>query len=95
MSVHRALNKVIALYPSGRLNYKVYDSVSTTDKFWIVEVHNTDAPESLLQIEVFDDNGIPKCCVTKKLNVGRKSMFKFMNQFVDALEESRFSEPTS
>jgi hypothetical protein len=49
-------------------------------------VYNKDIPGSLLQIEVIDDEGVPKCSVLQKVNVGRKSMFKFMNRFVDALD---------
>jgi hypothetical protein len=95
MNIARALDKVVTFYPPGILDIKVFKTPSEEDSFWIVEVRNTEVPDSLLQIEVFDDNGVPKCCVTKKLNIGRRSMFKFMNDFVDALEESYSSETTS
>jgi len=93
--VHHALDRVIALYPPGLLEYSAYKTVSQEDSFWIVQIHNTQIPDSLLQVEVFDDDGIPKCCVTGRVNIGRKTMFRFMDQFVDALEASRLSEPMS
>jgi hypothetical protein len=95
MNIARALDKVLTYYPPGILETKIFKTVSEEDSFWIVEVRNTEVPDSLLQIEIFDDNGVPKCCVTKKLNIGRRSMFKFMNDLVDALETSNLSETIS
>lgn len=84
-NVHNALSNVVAMYTANTLDYEVVQYIPE-DNLWIVNVYNRDAPGSLLQIEVIDDFGIPKCCVLQKTNVGRKSMFKFMNRLVDALD---------
>jgi hypothetical protein len=84
-NVHNAFSDVVAKYSANTLDYEVVQHIPQ-DNLWIVNVYNRDAPGSLLQIEVIDDNGIPKCCVLQKTNVGRKSMFKFMNRLVDALD---------
>lgn len=93
--VHHALDRVLAMYPQNTLTYTVYETVTPDEKFWVVEVRHTQVPDSLLQVEVFDDDGIPKCCVTQRLNIGRRSMFKFMDYFVNALDSSHLSEPMS
>lgn len=84
-NVHNALSDVMACYKANTLDYEVVQHIPE-DNLWIVNVYNRDATDSLLQIEVIDDDGIPKCCVLQKVNVGRKSMFKFMNRLVDALD---------
>jgi hypothetical protein len=84
-NVHNALADVVAMYKANVLNYEVLQEIPE-DNLWIVNVYNRDAPGSLLQIEIIDDKGIPKCCVLSKVNVGRSSMFKFMNRLVHALE---------
>ena len=84
-NVHNALSDVVRLYTANTLDFEVVQYIPE-DNLWIVNVYNRDAPGSLLQIEVIDDFGIPKCCVLQKVNVGRKSMFKFMNRLVDALD---------
>ena len=84
-NVHNALSDVVSMYASNALDYDVVQHIPE-DQLWIVNVYNKDIPGSLLQIEVIDDEGVPKCSVLQKVNVGRKSMFKFMNRFVDALD---------
>jgi hypothetical protein len=84
-NVHNALSDVVEMYTLNVLDYEVVQHIPE-DNLWIVNVYNRDAPGSLLQIEVIDDSGIPKCSVLQKTNVGRKSMFKFMNRLVDALD---------
>jgi hypothetical protein len=83
-NIHNALSDVMEQYKS--LDCKVVDYIAE-DALWVVNVWNRDVSGSLLQIEVIDDDGIPKCSVLQKVNVGRKSMFKFMNRLVDALDE--------
>lgn len=84
-NVHNAFSDVVSMYKENTLDYEVVQYIQE-DNLWIVNVYNRDATDSLLQIEVIDDNGVPKCCVLQKVNVGRRSMFKFMNRLVDALD---------
>jgi len=84
-NVHNALSDVVERYQRDTLKYDVVQELPD-ENLWIVNVYNQLAPGSLLQIEIIDDYGVPKCCVLQKVNVGRKSMFKFMNRLVDALE---------
>jgi hypothetical protein len=84
-NVHNALSSVIEKYQRDTLQYDVIQELEA-DQLWIVNVYNRSAPGSLLQIEIIDDDGVPKCCVLQKLNVGRRSMCRFMDRLVDALE---------
>lgn len=84
-NVHNALSDVVSMYRANVLEYDVIQHIPEHN-LWIVNVYNRDAPGSLLQVEVIDDQGIPKCCVLQKVNVGWRSMYKFMNRLVDALD---------
>lgn len=84
-NIEEALTDVTSMYSNNCLQFEVVD-YAPTKNLWLVNIRNKEAPGSLLQIEVIDDNGIPKCCVLQKVNVGRTSMFTFMNRLVDALE---------
>lgn len=84
-NVHNALSDVVDMYTANTLEYDVIHH-SPEQRLWIVNVYNRDAPGSLLQVEVIDNNGVPLCCVLQKINVGRRSMAKFMNRLVDALD---------
>lgn len=84
-NVHNAFSNVVSKYRHNILEYDVI-SENPNENLWIVNVYNRDAPGSLLQIEVIDDEGIPICCVLQKVNVGRRSMVQFMGRLMDALE---------
>lgn len=84
-NVYNALTDVVNMYTANAIEYDVVRYVAE-DNLWVVKVYNKDADGSFLEIEIIDDNGIPKCCVLQKVNVGRRSMFKFMNRLVNALE---------
>jgi hypothetical protein len=85
-NVQNALTDVIEKYRADTLTYDVIQE-NTNESFWIVNVYNQNAPGSLLQIEIIDDAGVPKCCVLQKVNVGRRSMCRFMDRLVNALDE--------
>ena len=84
-SIDTVLEEVVSLYKADTLDYKINQIVPNS--VWVVDIHNQNAPGSLLQIEVIDHDGIPKCLVLQKVNVGRKSMFKFMNRLVNHLDD--------
>lgn len=84
-NVYNALTDVVNMYTANAIEYDVVRYIAE-DNLWVVKVYNKDADGSFLEIEIIDDNGIPKCCVLQKVNVGRRSMFKFMNRLVNALE---------
>lgn len=84
-NVYNALTDVVKMYTANAIDYDVVRYIAE-DNLWVVKVYNKDADGSFLEIEIIDDNGIPKCCVLQKVNVGRRSMFKFMNRLVNALE---------
>lgn len=85
-NVHNAFADVAAMYRNKSIEYDVISEIPEENR-WIVNVRNKNVPESLLQIEVIDDDGIPVCCVLQKINVGRMSMCRFMDALVDALDE--------
>lgn len=82
-NIYNALTEVTELYTLNTIDYEVSEPIPNT--LWVVNVYNRNAPGSLLKVEVIDDNGIAKCSVLEKVNVGFKSMSKFMNRLVDAL----------
>jgi hypothetical protein len=82
-NIHNALSDVMDYYKF--LNFEVVNFVPE-DSRWTVKVYEQANPNAFLEIEVINDDGIPKCCVLQKVNVGRRSMFQFMNRLVDALE---------
>jgi hypothetical protein len=84
-NIDNALSDVVSMYKHNCIEYDILYQIPE-DNLWVVNVYNREAPGSLLQIEIIDDQGIPKCSVLQKVNVGRKSMLQFMNRFVDALE---------
>lgn len=84
-NVHNALSTVVETYRRNSLEYDIVQELPN-DNLWVVNVYNRDAPGSLLQIEIIDDDGVPKCCVLQKLNVGYRSMSRFMNRLVNELE---------
>jgi hypothetical protein len=84
-NVNNALTDVASMYMNNCIEYDIL-SHNEQDGSWIVNVYNRDTCGSLLQIEVIDDDGIPKCCVLQNINVGRRSMVRFMNRLVDVLD---------
>jgi alkyl hydroperoxide reductase subunit AhpC len=84
-NVENALSDVVIMYQSGEIQYEIIE-YKEQDQIWIVNVYNQAAPDALLQVEIIDDNGIPACCVLTRRNVGRRSMYKFMDRLIDALE---------
>lgn len=87
-NIDNALSDVVSQYRANVLEYAI-TQLNPEDDVWIVNVRNKDAPGSLLQIEVIDDDGIPKCCVLQKVNVGRRSMVQFMNRLMEALDDQQ------
>jgi hypothetical protein len=85
-NVHNALSDVLEMYTKAHLECIVLDNM-TEDNRWVVNVHNKDAPGSLLQFEVINNQGVPVCCVLQNVNIGRKSLYRFMNRLVDALDD--------
>lgn len=68
-------------------NYKglTFEIEPDTPSRTLLTVWNECAPGSYLKIEILDNDGIPAACVLEKVNVGRKSMVRFMNRLMDAL----------
>lgn len=84
-NVHNALSTVVETYKRNTIEYDIIQELPD-DNLWIVNIYNRDANGSLLQIEIIDDDGVPKCCVLQKLNVGRRSMCRFMDRLMNELE---------
>lgn len=84
-NIHNALSDVVSSCRNTTLEYDILAEIPEETR-WIVNVYNRDVPDSLLQFEVIDDNGIPKCCVLQQTNVSFRSMSRFMNRLVDELD---------
>lgn len=68
-------------------NYKglTYEITPDTPQRTLLTVWNECAPGSYLKIEILNNEGTPVACVLEKVNVGRRSMVRFMNRLMDAL----------
>lgn len=77
-NLNNILDEITSQYKNNSIQYEI---VENRDNYSLVNVYNKDAPGSLLQFEIVND----VCCVLQKVNVGRKSMVKFMNRFVEAM----------
>lgn len=65
-----------------------YDIEQTHDpRQHLLTVWNECAPGSYLKIEIHNVEGIPAALVLQRFNVGRRSMNRFMNRLLDALED--------
>lgn len=85
-NVENALTDVVGMYLLGEIQYEIIEC-KHEDLIWVVNVYNQRAPEALLQVEIIDGNGVPVCSVISRRNVGRRSMIRFMDRLVDALED--------
>lgn len=84
-NIHNALSDVVCSCKNATLEYDIVEDIPEETR-WIVNVYNRNVPNSLLQFEVIDDNGIPKCCVLQQMNIPFRSMSRFMNRLVDELD---------
>jgi len=89
-SIDNAMTDVAAKYRG--LTYDVETTQSPTQH--ILTVYNECAPGSYLKIEVHDVNGMPVALVLQKVNVGRRSMARFLDRLLDALEDTTASPPS-
>lgn len=62
-----------------------YEIQPDTSERTLLTVWNERAPGSYLKIEILDVEGTAAACVLEKVNVGRRSMTRFMNRLMDAL----------
>lgn len=85
-NIHNALSDVVSSCRNATLEYDIIAEIPEETR-WIVNLYNRNVPNSLLQFEVIDDRGIPKCCVLQRMNVSLRSMSGFMNQLVDKLDD--------
>lgn len=72
------------------LKYKglTYEIEPTEDpRQQIFTIWNECAPGSYLKIEIHDVGGMPAALVLQKVNVGRRSMTRFMDRLMDALDD--------
>ena len=89
-SIDNAMTDVAAKYRG-----LTYELEATSDPRQILlTVYNECAPGSYLKIEVHDANGMPVALVLQKVNVGRRSMARFLDRLLDALEDTTASPPS-
>lgn len=73
------LDTVVSKYNYNTIDYEITE---INEESCIVNVYNRDAPGSYLKIEILDNDC---CCVLEKVNVGFKSMKRFMDRLVHEL----------
>lgn len=69
-------------------NYKAlaYEITPESPQRTLLTVWNECAPGSYLKIEILNNEGVASACVLEKVNVGRRSMTRFMNRLMNALD---------
>lgn len=82
-TLDNALAEIVPKYKG--LTYEIEPTEDPTQH--ILTVWNECAPGSYLKIEVHDVGGMPTALVLQKMNVGRRSMARFMDRLMDALED--------
>ena len=91
-SICNAMTKVVSKYKG-----LTYEIAETTDSHQhILTVYNECVPGSYLKLEVHDVGRVPVVLVLQKINVGRRSMVRFLDRLLDALDDTTsapISEP--
>lgn len=84
-NIDNAISDVLTHY-NGNITARIVADPNVPDR-WRIEVRHVGAPDALLEIEVLNLENEPVACVLQKVNVGRRSMNKFMDLLVDYLED--------
>ncbi len=81
-SIDNALADVLQKYKA-----MTYDLQHDAPSQWTVTVWNERVPGSYVKIEIHDVGGMPAALVLQRFNVGHRSMSRFMDRLLDALED--------
>lgn len=81
-NIHNALSDVLEHY-NGHLTAQV---VEEQENRWKIQVRHLQVPNSLLEFEILEIDNEPVGCVLQRINIGRRSMNRFMDLLLDALE---------
>lgn len=82
-NIHNALSDVLEHY-NGELSGQVIEEHENNR--WKIQVRHIQDANSLLEIEILDIENEPVGCVLQRVNIGRKSMNRFMDRLMNALE---------
>jgi hypothetical protein len=83
-NIHNALSDVLETY-NGILSAQVIQDPNN-EKRWKIQVRHNQSPNSFLEIEILEIDNEPIGCVLQQVNIGRRSMFRFMDRLLDALD---------
>ncbi len=84
-NIDNAVSDALAHY-NGRITARIIEDPNVQDR-WRVEIRHVQVPDALLEIEILNLENEPIACVLQKVNVGRRSMFRFMDLLMEYLEE--------
>ena len=82
-NIHNALSDVLGHY-NGVLSGQVVEEYENNR--WKIQVRHVQDANSLLEFEILEVENEPVGCVLQCVNIGRRSMNRFMDLFMDALE---------
>ena len=82
-NIHNALSDVLEHY-NGELSGQVIEEHENNR--WKIQVRHIQDANSLLEIEILDIENEPIGCVLQRVNIGRRSMNRFMDRLMNALE---------
>ena len=84
-NIDNAISDVLEHY-NGRITTRIVEDPNVPQR-WRIEVRHVQVPDALLEIEILNLENEPIACVLQKVNVGRRSMNRFMDLLMDYLEE--------
>ena len=84
-NIHNAVSDVLETY-NGSLTAKVLDDPNVPCR-WRIEVRHIQAPDAFLEIEMLELDGEWVGAVLQKVNIGRRSMNRFMDLLMEHLED--------
>ena len=83
-NIHNALSDVLERY-NGVLSANIVQDPNHQHR-WVVQVRHNQVPNSLLELEILEIENEPIGCILQQVNIGRRSMFRFMDRLMDALD---------
>ena len=82
-NIHNALSDALGHY-NGVLSGQVVEEYENNR--WKIQIRHVQDANSLLEIEILEVQNEPIGCVLQRVNIGRRSMNRFMDRLMNALE---------
>jgi hypothetical protein len=85
-NIDNAVSDVLTHY-NGNITAQIITDPNVPDR-WRIEIRHIEVQDAFLEIEILSLDNEPVACVLQKVNIGRRSMNRFMDLLVDYLEDN-------